>query len=122
MKSPQRIAVEQMAVTALAIVGVLAAAFGIGALLGIFGGSKEPATERVPPEAISKCQDEIRARLNYPLTADFSWKHEARVDGGQYYVWEDFKAKNAFGVPQSMRGMCIFPPGRSLATPEVSIG
>ena len=71
-------------------------------------------------EAITSCQSSLKSRLNYPATADFDWfGTKSRIDGTQYYVWQDFKAKNAFGVESELRGLCIFPPGRSARNPEV---
>lgn len=122
MKSPQRIAAEQIAIAGLAIAGVIGLAFGAGAILGKLSGPRSDAPERVPNAVRETCRDEIRARLKYPATAEFEWRYEGRIEAGQYMVWETFTAKNAFGVQQSMRGMCIFPPGPATKNPEVSIG
>lgn len=100
-----------------AVAFVLAGAFGAGALLGR---AAPPAREIVPVEAITNCQAALRSRLNYPATADFGWfGTQSRIDGGQYYVWQDFRAKNGFGVESEVRGLCIFPPGRATQNPEV---
>ena len=106
-----------IAIPVATVAGILAIAGGIGAYLGK---TAPPAPERVPVEAVVNCQSALRARLNYPATADFGWLGtQSKIDGGQYYVWQDFKAKNGFGVESEVRGLCIFPPGRATQNPEV---
>lgn len=120
-ESPQAIVLKQLAITAAVVVALVAMAISAIALLAKRAPSTQQA-ERVPVEAVTKCQDALRARMRYPATVDFGWSApETRIDGGQYMVWEDFRAQNAFGVEAQMRGMCIFPPNRSLADPEVSV-
>jgi hypothetical protein len=120
-KSPHTIVMQQVLITAALAIGLIALAIG-----GIYFMAKRspsaPAVERVPTEAITICQKALRGLAKYPATVKFEWRlPETRIDGGQYYVWEQFTAKNSFGVEVSMRGMCIFPPNRSLGAPEVSM-
>lgn len=119
--SPRSIVAKQLVVIAAVVAVALATALGIGAYLGRSAPAKSGA-ERVAVEAITACQKAIEAQLKFPATARFKWTgSEARIDGGRYYVWEDFTARDARGVEQSQRGMCVFPPARSIEAPEVTI-
>lgn len=117
--NPNSIVAKQLAIGTAVVVTVVGAALAVGAYLGRSGG--EPA-ERVPVDAVTACQKAIESHLKFPDSARFKWTgSEARIDGGRYYVWEDFTAMDARGVERSQRGMCTFPPARSIDTPDVRI-
>lgn len=63
-------------------------------------------------EAVSRCQEAVRARLKFPSSANFGWFASSAFRNettGNVRASVEFEAMNSFGARVPHRAVCVFP-------------
>ncbi|MCL1550480.1 hypothetical protein [Xanthomonas nasturtii] len=100
--------IEWIAAAIILVVGGFGAAIFLGRSKG------NDTSEQVPYEAITKCQERVRAEVAHPSTLIFSAFNQSSdngAPGGGYRVGLGFEAKNSFNLTLKFKALCKFKPG-----------